>query len=270
MRRITITMLLLVAVAAAGCGSDGVETQADTGADDTAATTTSSTEAETSGSEVAERYFTALSTISITDDQDSIDASREGTPARDYATMQNALALAQSGSAGLLADQTLEVDGSVIRLCDEGETGDQCVTYGDLEVDGNQLTDFTINGEDPRARLSVGGNPVAIAGITYTPIGAYQGVETNRIYVAYKVENAAGAPLQLSMFSESYVDASGQQFSAADSYGPTSAIQPGANATAVAVFDGATIGGQLGVNGYIDDSSFTEAPATLTIAPPAV
>lgn len=263
-------MILVIGLVAAiaACGGDTVDTKEDTSADDTTTTVEATTTTAPSGGEAAGMYFEALATPTPTDDQSAIDASKDGSVARDYATMQNAMARARSGQ-NLGYEQVVEVEGDEIRLCSAVGEAEDCSVFTDIEVAGNMVTDFVVNGEDPRTRLSIGGNPVAVAGITYTPIGAYLGSSSNQLYIAYEVANGAAAPLQLETYGESYVDGSGQQFSVTESYGPTSPIQPGATATALAIFDGPAPGGQLGVNGFIDDANFTEAPATLEIPAPA-
>lgn len=268
MKKTTLILAICIAIGAAACSGDTVDTKDDTAADDTVTTEEPTTTTASSGGEAASTYFQAIASSSPVDDQEALDASKEGSTARDYAVMQTAMARARAGSFD--QDSTVEVDGDEIRLCYTGGTAEDCNVFSDIEVDGNKVTDFVVNGEDPRTRLSIGGNPVSIAGITYTPIGAYVGSKTNQLYIAYEATNGTASTFQLETFGESYVDSTGQQFSVADSSGPSSPIQPGATAIALATFDGPTLGGQLGVNGFIDDANFSDAPATLEISTPAV
>lgn len=265
MRRalVTVVVVLMIGVAA-GCSGDTVDTKADTAADDTTTTTeATATTAAVGPGEAAEAYFAALASATPADDQDAIDSSKEGSVARDYAVVLNAVHAGQA-AGGLLEEATIEVNGDEIRRC-RTQSAD-CTVYADIEVDGNKVTDFTIDGEDPSGRVVAGGTPVTVAGVTYTPIGAYLSITSDdQLLIPYEVTNSTTSTLQIETFGEAYVDSSGRQFSATDSSGPTSPLQPGATATVVALFEGATPGGQLAVNGFLNDSNYTEAPATLAI-----
>ena len=268
MKKSAIAAMLAVAIISGltACGSDGVDTQQDTSADDTQPPETTTT-SPNSPDDAAMTYFEAFATATIRDNDEMIGAAADGSMAEDYAIVQTALGSASTSQVP--ADQTMTVDGDEITLCDDPEDEQTCATYADIEVADNKVTDFTINGEDPRPHLSVGGDPVAVNGVTYTLVGGYETITSGGIlYVAYKVQNGTTAALSSNNYSAVYVDAASQQFTATNASGPTE-VQPGAEATMLVIFDGPELGGRVITSDSLDDENYTSVEATIPVPAPA-
>jgi hypothetical protein len=185
-----------------------------------------------------------------------LDLASEGSPAWLYATHQIA-ALRSVGGPGASTD--VSVDGDSIVLCQSvldasGNETEDCNTFAGFALDGDRLSDFSIDGV-PMADRIRSGEPAGAAadGVTARIVTAYQTARGD-LALNLDITNGRDTALAVADYEWAFITSDGRQVAPSELFaGMSPNVEPGATAAHVVYFEQAPLGGTLRFVAFADD-----------------
>lgn len=254
-----VVAIALIAAALAACGDDGDGGASDAGSPAPLpagqATTTTPPESA-SGTGLAKDYLQLLASGDLARMGGMLDLAAEGSPAWLYATHQIA-ALRSAGGPGASTD--VGVEGDSIVLCQpvldaSGTETEDCNTYANFTLDGDWLSDFSIEGV-PMADRIRSGDPAGAAadGVTARIVTAYQTARGD-LALNLDVTNGRDTALTVADYEWAFITSDGRQVAPSELFaGQSPDVEPGATAAHVVYFEQAPLGGTLRFVAFADD-----------------
>ncbi len=255
-----VAAIALIAAALAACGDDGDGGGAE-GSGSPAplpsgqATTTTPPESA-SGTDLAEEYLRLLASGDLARMGGMLDLATEGSPAWLYATHQIA---AQRSAGGPAASTDVSVEGDSIVLCQpildaSGNETENCNTFGDFALDGDQLSGFSIDGVPMADRIRSGDPAGAEAdGVTARIVTAYQTARGD-LALNLDITNGRDTVLAVADYEWAFITSDGRQVGPSELFaGMSPDVEPGATAAHVVYFEQAPLGGTLRFVAFADD-----------------
>lgn len=214
-------------------------------------------EPQVQGGDAAIEYFEAFATAHPADMRRMIELSAKNSPARTYAQVQVATAVAQRAEMGGAAfpPQTLEIVDGEIELCSEpvGEVASapECFRFSDFETTNGKLASFMAGDTPIDKRVARGGQTLRAGGTTVRLVGAYHSVQADSLIVAFEAE--PGSPLvNPSWYSMEYLEPTGDTVASTTAFGPDP-LRRGRTSVGVGYFDRADVGGTVTLPAYDND-----------------
>lgn len=200
-----------------------------------------------------------MEAMSATDDpdtmRDGLDHAAEGSAAYVYLEHRANLAEAALDGGTPIDAYDLTPSSNGFELCDPYGSGDEaCGTYADFEAVDGLVSDFTVDGERPGARLTAGnGETVEDRGVTAEFLTAYDAISSDALWVTMRVASGP-QPVDVWLYEATYRAPDGSQRQTTDVFGP---YQLGAdsNATICLSFAGVEPGGHVTLGG-VDSTDY--------------
>lgn len=265
------TLTLATAASAAllaGCGGASVPQVSGASASANVAGSSTSTDPNTAAATAGpsddqiEAFFQAISDYDVDGIKKDIAMTAPGSVAQAYATYEYYSVMAANQGGSPFDAGTFLPSRGTYKSCDDTGGDNSCVSWADVQAQGNKIASFTVSGKPLKSRIVLGGKKNHRVGSLgkVQLVAAYQSVQSKYLFAVVKV--TSGSQKVMVDSETAYLTPDGQQVTMAQHTGPND-ILPGASGYHTLAFSNSSVGGKIVFELREDGGDYRAATATV-------